>query len=129
MVKLLIVEDDVAIRHVLATFLTEEGFQVTTACDGQAGLDILRQEGGWVVLLDLLMPRVTGYEVLKQIQQDPRLVETNQVIVMSASWRVVEEGAALLHAPVRATLCKPFDLEQVLQVVQAASNCPGHHPN
>jgi len=116
MLKILIIDDDPAFCKVLEALLKEEGFYVRSAHDGREGLNVLRQEGGWVILLDLMMPLLDGYAVLQTLQSDRVLLDGNKVVVMSAATPLSHEShlkAAL--APV--FLPKPFDLDDLLEVV------------
>jgi CheY-like chemotaxis protein len=79
----------------------------------------LHQEGGWVVLLDLMMPRMDGWQVIRRLQQEPGLRKDSQVVLMSAGWRLDSEGAAPSGAPVVARLRKPVDLEELLTLANA----------
>ena len=72
------------------------------------------REGGWVILMDLMMPLIDGYEVLRQVQQHPALLDGNRVIVMSASERLAAEGQNWPNQMVADVLPKPFALDQVL---------------
>jgi CheY-like chemotaxis protein len=118
MTKVLIVDDDDEIRYLLQDMLKEEGFQVGTARDGREALNILQQEGGWVVLLDIMMPNVDGREVLRQLEENQPLLDNNRIALMSAGGRLAQERYRLDGKVVRALLPKPFDLDEVISVVQ-----------
>lgn len=117
MPKVLIVDDDDGIRHVLRELLAEEGFQVRTACDGQEALEVLQREGGWVILLDMRMPNIDGPAVLREFERDRRMRDTNKVAVMSAGWGQTQQRPRLQPGFVRAVLSKPFELDNVVEVV------------
>lgn len=73
-VRLLVVDDDASIREVSAAVLTEEGYHVLTANDGMHALEVLPQFGPDLVITDLRMPRMTGFELLTVIRERfPRL--------------------------------------------------------
>ena len=117
MTKVLIVDDDEEIRGVLRDMLNDEGFEVRTARDGREALDILQQEGDWIILLDIMMPNIDGHEVLRQLQANQRLRDHNRVALMSAGGRLAQERLHLATDLVEALLPKPFDLDDVLAVV------------
>lgn len=117
MTKVLIVDDDEEIRSLLQDMLMEEGFRVDTARDGQEALDLLEQESGWIILLDIMMPNVDGREVIRRLQASQKLREQNRVALMSAGGRLAQERLHLATDVVEALLPKPFDLEDVLAVV------------
>ncbi len=112
--KVLVVDDDPEIRDTLLDFLREEGYQVQGASDGRAALQILAQEGGWVVFLDWMMPGMDGRAVVQALQTSPQLRAANQFILMSATARWRLEGVQLGAGIFLAALPKPFDLEEVL---------------
>lgn len=70
--KILVVEDDKFLRKVYESKLPKEGFTVVSAADGEAGLEAIKKEKPDLVLLDLIMPKKTGFEVLEALQSDPK---------------------------------------------------------
>jgi CheY-like chemotaxis protein len=122
--KFLIVDDEPGILQLLSAFLIEEGFQVQTARNGQEALSTLQQEGGWVILLDLIMPRLSGYEVLQQLRTQPQLLHANAIVLMSAGTDLQGAAPLLLQGEVQALLPKPFDLVRVLTLAQQLANQP-----
>ncbi len=115
MPKVLVIDDDPALCQLLTMLLSEEGFQVRAARNGREGLSILRQEGGWLILLDLMMPYMDGNAVLQVLREDRILLNNNIVVLMSAGNMV--QDSQPLQEPVQAVLPKPFDLESVLTLV------------
>lgn len=110
--RVLVVDDDQDVREVLQQWLESEGFQVASARDGVEALALLQREpGGWVILLDLLMPRMDGWAVLQQLQADATVLEDHKVVLMSASWMLAHEGPPWRSPQVVAAVRKPFDLE------------------
>lgn len=80
--KIIIVEDDKFLRDLLVSKLEMEGFETITAVNGQEGLDLIKQEMPQIVLLDLVLPEIDGFEVLRQIKED---VQTNKIPVIILS--------------------------------------------
>ena len=119
--KILVADDDDAVCTLLHDLLTDEGFQVTLAHDGAETLDVLAREGGWVIFLDLVMPRLDGAAVLSQLQQQPALLHHNKVIVMSSSEHLQIESRHWPREVVAGVLPKPFELDQVLDLVRRLS--------
>lgn len=78
----LLVEDTELIRKLYADKLLDEGYEVRTAADGLEGLRVLHHEAVDLVLLDLMMPRMSGLEMLEAMRADPR-TENTPVIVLS----------------------------------------------
>lgn len=71
--KILIIEDDKFLSQVLKGRLEKEGFTVLQAFDGEEGIAALKKELPSLVLLDIIMPKVSGFEILEQISIDPQL--------------------------------------------------------
>jgi signal transduction histidine kinase len=117
--RILVVDDEPLNRILLSTSLQEAGYLVETAEDGQEALDMVRARPFDAVLLDLIMPRMDGYQVLAEMKQDAALRRTPVIVVSSSDEidsivRCIEMGATdylskpfdpvLLHARIRASL-------------------------
>ena len=85
MKKILIIEDDQLVANIYRNKLASDGFKVEFALDGQAGLDMLHAFHPDVVILDLMLPKVSGVEVLKRIRALPNLQQL-PVIVFSNTY-------------------------------------------
>ncbi|HTP26300.1 MAG TPA: response regulator [Anaeromyxobacteraceae bacterium] len=116
--RVLIVDDDDAIRSGLAEVLADEGYAVTEARDGQVGLREAKSNPPHLILLDLMMPTMTGWDFMAAQNRDPALAQI-PVIIMSA---FADDGPESLPE-VAAHLAKPFRIPVLLEVVQQhASN-------
>jgi signal transduction histidine kinase len=117
--RILVVDDEELNRILLSTNLLESGYTVETAEDGQQALQMLRAQPFDAVLLDLIMPRMDGYQVLAEMKQDAALRRTPVIVISSSDEmgsivRCIEMGAtdylakpfdpALLHARIRGSL-------------------------
>ena len=71
MKKILFIEDESALQRAASQVLTEEGFQVLSALDGELGLELARKEAPDLILLDLIVPKKSGFEVLEELKKDP----------------------------------------------------------
>lgn len=80
--RLLLVEDDRFLRKAAEVMLRRHGFEVLTAADGEAGLAVARESRPALILLDLIMPRMQGFQVIEHLKQDPETAGI-PVIVMS----------------------------------------------
>ena len=69
MAKLLIVDDEEKIREMIAKYAVHEGHEVTLACDGLDALDKFRKDDFDLVILDVMMPQMDGYETLKKMKE------------------------------------------------------------
>lgn len=118
MTTVLIVDDDAAICALLGQVLLDEGFLVRVARNGQEALDRMQHASGWVVLLDLNMPVVDGYEVIRQLKANPAWLDDHRVVLMSAGRHLTAAPLSALREVVQALLPKPFELDTLLAVVQ-----------
>lgn len=113
----LIVDDEKSIRQVLADTLKQEGYEVKTAADGVEGLEIAGDFKPRVVLLDIRMPGLDGIQVLDKIlSEDP----TCRVIMLTAHGNI-RTAVDTMSRGAYHYLAKPFDLDEVLHLVNRAS--------
>lgn len=103
---ILIIDDDIHINEMLEEVLIQEGYQVSHAYSGTEALLFLANEKPDLILLDLMLPGLTGEEVLPQIEKIP-------VIVMSAKVEVKDKVALLLNGA-EDYITKPFEIEELL---------------
>lgn len=80
MAKVLIIDDNVSFRRLNAEFLKLDGHEVLTADTGDGALDLVRRERPDILLLDIMMPGMDGYETCRQIKSDPQTEDT--IVVM-----------------------------------------------
>jgi two-component system, OmpR family, response regulator MtrA len=113
--RLLLVEDDASIREVAKLGLTQAGFHVTTAPDGREGLLHFRQAPFDLVILDVMLPVLDGYEVCRQIRAESRV----PIIMLSAKSDTVDVVVGLeLGADDYVT--KPFEMAELVARARAA---------
>ncbi|MDI6871778.1 MAG: response regulator [Bacillota bacterium] len=113
--RILVVDDRRSIVEVLRLFLQMRGYETREAYDGRSALELIRREPPDLVLLDLVIPERTGFEVLQAMRQDEQLSRI-PVIVMTARSEVGELPTEDLQGA-SALLRKPFDLEEVAALV------------
>jgi two-component system chemotaxis response regulator CheY len=93
--RILLAEDDRFLRRAVEVALTKRGFDVIVAADGQQALESVRAHKPTLVLLDLLMPRMTGMEVLNAIREDADAeVRNTRVLILSNSSKELEMHTA-----------------------------------
>ena len=112
-VTLLVIDDDAATRDLLARFLEREGFAVATAEDGQRGLERARSLRPRAVLLDVTMPQMDGWSVLRAIRADPEIGATPIVMVT-----VLDEQNLAFSLGATDYLQKPIDWGGLRQIVE-----------
>jgi two-component system, OmpR family, alkaline phosphatase synthesis response regulator PhoP len=88
--KILVVDDEIYIVHILDFSLGMEGYEVITALDGEQALERMKVEKPDLVVLDIMMPKLDGYEVCKSIKSNPSTKQT-PVILLSAKGRNVDQ--------------------------------------
>ena len=83
MAKILLVEDDLFIRDIYSEVLKGEKFEVELAKDGEEGLQKIRQDNWDIVLLDVIMPKMTGIDVLRELKNDTQHKYAKHIILMT----------------------------------------------
>ncbi|NTU60535.1 MAG: sigma-54-dependent Fis family transcriptional regulator, partial [Deltaproteobacteria bacterium] len=114
MKRVLVVDDDHGIRRTLEMHLTEEGYTVGTAADGQEGIDLAVGSDFDLVLLDLRLPKVDGFDVLRRIKTVKPLLP---VIVITA-YDDMQTAMEAIRLGALDHLGKPLDLEQLDEVLR-----------
>lgn len=127
--RVLVVDDDDAIRALLCTILRRRGFPVDSARNGAEALERCDRCRYAVILLDLMMPQLSGYEVLDELQLRRR-EERPLILVLTAGTEPRNLNADLVAGIIR----KPFDVEMIVDTISAAlstlaeqeqsKNCP-----
>lgn len=110
---MLVVEDDADIRDMIRQILELEGYPVQTAADGLDALAQIRRELPGLILLDLMMPAMNGWEFRAAQLEDPRLAAI-PVVVLSGDGTVAAKAGSLKAA---GFLKKPVELSQLLETV------------
>lgn len=111
---ILVVDDQSSVRQLLQEYLTEQGFQVITASDGQMALYSARHQPPDLILLDIMMPKMDGYQFLRQYRQERQ----TPVIIITAR---EEETDAVLGLELGADdyVIKPFRMRELLARIRA----------
>ena len=113
--RVLVIEDDLPLRGMLAAALRQAGFQVLLAGDGEEGQRALTIHHPDVILLDLAMPRMNGWDFLQRLKETGHLGSA-RIIVVSAHLRV--DPQAILQMGVSAILPKPFNLPDLIELIE-----------
>lgn len=118
---ILIVDDDAPAREILQRFLTREGFQVTTANNGHEALRLAEELKPSLITLDVMMPGIDGWEVLKQLKQNP---QTAKIPVIMTT--MVEERSFGHSLGAHGYLLKPVDRNKLMNLLKDALVKPGN---
>jgi twitching motility two-component system response regulator PilG len=122
---ILVVDDSPTIRKILGLTLERAGYRVFAEANGTAALERLQQIVPHVVLLDIAMPDLDGYEVCKRIKQDPR-TQAVPVIMLSGKGAFFDKVKGHM-AGATEYLTKPFETPAVLEVVTSHCQVEAHH--
>ncbi len=111
---ILVVDDKISLRRLVKDYLTEQGFRVLTAGDGQEALFIAREERPDLILLDIMMPKLDGYEFIRIFSKD----HPTPIILLTAK---LEESDKVLGLELGADdyITKPFGMRELLARVRA----------
>ena len=116
MKKILIIEDEEIILELLQRKLAKEGYEVSVAGDGEEGLKVMKEVKPHLILLDIVMPKMGGFEVMEEMQKDPELKEI-PVIVVSNSGQPVEIDRAQALGAKDWLIKTTFDPQEVIDKV------------
>lgn len=113
--KILLVEDDIAINEMVKDYLIKEGFKVITAYDGYEALNIFNREAFDLILLDLMLPRINGMDLMRMIREKNMI----PILIMSAKDSDVDKAVGLgLGAD--DYISKPFSMIELSARIKAA---------
>jgi len=113
------VEDDESVLELVNLVLRDPRFNMVTALGGRKGLEVIRSVRPDLVMLDLFMPDLSGWEVYDQIRRDRKLRNT-KVVVLSAYQEEVASALAPTLTGVDDYICKPFSLARLRNAVDEA---------
>lgn len=114
--RVLIVEDEPNIVESLSFLLRRAGFDVAAAGDGESALADLRSQPARLVILDLMLPKANGFEVLKAVRNDPALAGT-RVLILTAKGQASDRRLAEVIG-VDAFMTKPFSNREIMSEVR-----------
>ena len=114
--KALVVDDEDSLRRLLVMRFEQEGFSVLSADNGKDGLRLAEEEKPQVIILDIIMPQMHGFEVIQKIRQNPALDKTVVVMTSAKSYKPDIDAARRLGAD---DYCiKPTDFDDLIDVVR-----------
>ncbi len=112
--KVLVVEDETALRETLEYNLRRQGYQVVTAADGQAALDVARREQPDLVLLDVMLPKLDGLEVCRVLRRESSM----PILMLTARADEIDKVVGL-EVGADDYLTKPFSMRELMARVKA----------
>ncbi|HWH30398.1 MAG TPA: response regulator [Mycobacteriales bacterium] len=120
--RVLVVDDDDVIRQLITVNLELEGFEVATAVDGEDCLEKVVEFDPVVVTLDIMMPRLDGWEAASRLRSDPRTAGVKVVLLSARAQEAdLQRGDRI---GVDAYLTKPFDPDELIATVRRLAGLP-----
>ena len=116
--RLLVVDDEEALRTVLSSELTSEGYDVQAAADGQEAISELEKGTFDLVLLDIKMPRMNGFEVLKYVKEK----HPKTKVVMLTGFADLKNALESKKLGAEDFVSKPYDLVDLLTTIERVLN-------
>jgi DNA-binding NtrC family response regulator len=112
--RILVVDDEDTLRTVLSQELKGEGYEVETAADGQIAIDTLKNKQFELILLDIKMPNVNGFEVLKYIKQN----HPNLKVIMLTGFADLKNAIESKKLGAEDFVSKPYDLVDLITTIE-----------
>ena len=116
MIKVLIVEDSLTQRQIISELLKHSGFQVYFARDGVEAMEQIQQTNPDLIVLDIVMPRMNGYEVCRHIKSDPKT--KNLPVVMCSSKKEEFDKHWGMKQGADAYITKPFQGKDLIYAIK-----------
>ncbi|MHC4223115.1 MAG: sigma-54-dependent transcriptional regulator [Planctomycetota bacterium] len=113
-IRVLVVDDEASLRYFLTRGLKKAGYSVDEAADGRSAIDRISKVGFDVVLTDMVMPKVSGLDVLSAVHE----MDKDAVVVLMTAHGTVENAIDALRLGAFDYLTKPFELKEVLVTIE-----------
>jgi two-component system response regulator VicR len=120
-IHVIYIEDDSEMIDLVSLILTRKGYTVKGALGGLQGLDMVRQEPPDMILLDLMMPDMDGWDVYQQLKANETTAHI-PVIVITAKSQTIDQVLGLHIAKVDDYICKPFRPQELIDSIEKILN-------
>jgi DNA-binding response OmpR family regulator len=110
--KIVIIDDDRVTLKMLEEILSQENVQIFTARDGEEGYKLILKETPDIVISDLLMPNVDGFDLCRKIKKEPQLAKT-KIIIMSAVYKGYYHKSEIRESGADDFVLKPIDTDDL----------------
>ncbi|PKO11122.1 MAG: two-component system response regulator [Chloroflexi bacterium HGW-Chloroflexi-2] len=119
--KIVYIEDDLEMTYLIKMILERKGYEIISTNDGMEGFEIIEREKPDLVLLDLMMPNIDGWDIYHQLKSNEN---TNQipVIVISAKAQPIDKVLGIQIAKVNNYISKPFKPQELLESIESILN-------
>ena len=115
--KILFIEDEPTLQKAVGEILGQEGFEVLSALDGEAGLELIKKEKPDLVLLDLILPKKDGFTVLKEMKEDENLKDIPVIVLTNLEGMGDVERAMSLGATTYLVKAN-YELDDVIKMIK-----------
>jgi DNA-binding response OmpR family regulator len=119
MKKILFIEDESALQKTFGEILSQEGYEMISASDGEIGLKLAKEKKPDLILLDLILPRVHGFDVLKKLKEDEETKEI-PIIILTNLERIGDVDKALELGATTYLVKAQYSLEEVVTKIKQA---------
>ncbi len=118
--KILVIDDSRVIRNMVRDMLPPANFDVLEAADGIKGLEMIHQEKPWMIMLDFLLPRMSGFEVYETLQQSPELSRIPLVLMSGRKEEVTSKISEPFEDKYLVFVEKPFEQKELITAIKRA---------
>jgi CheY-like chemotaxis protein len=118
--KILVIDDSRVIRNMVRDMLPPANFEVLEAADGIKGLEMIHQEKPWMIMLDFLLPRMSGFEVYETLQQSPELRRIPLVLMSGRKEEVTSKISEPFEDKYLVFIEKPFEQKELITAIKKA---------
>ncbi|MFN3360443.1 MAG: PleD family two-component system response regulator [Pseudanabaenaceae cyanobacterium] len=126
--KILVIDDSRVIRNMVRDMLPPENFEVLEAKDGVQGLEMVQKEKPWMIMLDFLLPKMSGYEVYEHIQQHPELSRIPIILMSGRKEEVTNKIPEPFEDKYLVFIEKPFEQRELLLAIKKAMTLAQRRP-
>ena len=118
--KILVIDDSRVIRNMVRDMLPPANFEVLEAADGIKGLEMIQQEKPWMIMLDFLLPKMSGFEVYEALQQSPELIRIPLVLMSGRKEEVTSKIGEPFEDKYFVFIEKPFEQKELIPAIKKA---------
>ena len=120
MAKILLVDDDQSLAQLTKTALVKKGYEVTVARDAIKAIEEAKRQKPDLILMDIMLPQVSGGEAVKELRKDPSLINIPVVFLtalVSSGEEDIEKTGIFVDGIKYKTLGKPYEIDQLLKLI------------
>ena len=119
--KIVYIEDDLEMTYLIKMILERKGYEIVSTNDGMEGFELIERENPDLVLLDLMMPNIDGWDIYHQIKSNENTSHI-PVIIISAKAQPIDKVLGLQIAKVNNYIGKPFKPQELLESIESILN-------